>query len=481
MERIGEHRACLKELAVLEEPYTDERLEEFYKRHAECKGCKVTSPRVREFFASLYSNQYDKERIERREMTVEVEQLTDESEDEDEGEEEVEEEMEREDNENPEIISAVASITVEEPTPSIGDDWDVVTEWMERENEARRQNAIFLSSELGLKSPQHEGVETHQHEAVDTPPQHEAVETPMHETLHTPPLAPTSPIPQPNQQQPKQSISQQILIPAQDSQTHTIINLKDRLSREEKIKQDALRQIDILKNKIKNLEAHNAQVVAKEMEQEREQELLTRARKVITAKEVEIERREKAIKVIDDKVAQEKKEILNERVKHQQEKEDFKAELENMKLEKEKIKAEREAMEKEQQKMKSDKEDLSNREVELNKKGRILRNLYETMKKEKEGQKQKQDQKVVCEVKNSLIHVPLENGEIVGDAFVQPVSNTVQNCFRTQNCAHLKFKHCGDLELISWVNKTCARPLELKRCGSGESGIGPSSKKSRKN
>ena len=94
---------CARNQPVLGSDPSQEELVAFYRRHAECKGDRVTSPQARRLFADLSTAAYierkaesrereiEREEEEAREMVVRLEEEMEEQTDEEEEEEEEEE------------------------------------------------------------------------------------------------------------------------------------------------------------------------------------------------------------------------------------------------------------------------------------------------------------------------------------------------------------------------------------------------------
>ena len=419
--RLGEYRICLQHLAVLKAPFDNDELERFYSKHEECGSDKVTSPRAKQFFASMFASEYVKEREGQREMTITLEE-----EEVEEGEEEgggdcnsddSEEEEEEAAEEEREEALAVASITEEVLAPSLGDpfgfDWSQVTEWIEKENAARSQQTMPQSHET---TPQQSHIEQDHIEQTTTV----QTELPtLQETTH-------------QHSTTEASTSHQILIPAHNSQTQTIINLKDRLSREQKLQQDSLQQIESLQNKLKAANKKYTDLKCSDEDRKKEEEALNRARNVLNTKLAKVERRENVVKEINTRIQREKKEMWQEREKLDAEKELVRTEWEKMKIEREKMEAEKKKLQEESEKMRAREEDLKH-------KGRSLKRLFEDIKEESRKAKESK----------SLIHVPLQNGLIAGDPFIQAMPMEVQECFNTGACGHIKVTHKGALTLSS--------------------------------
>ena len=457
-EKLGEFRICLKELAILKAPFTNECLQEFYNNHRDCNSGKVTSPRAKSFFASVFANEYEKGRLERRqEMTIELEDEVEEEEgdseegDSEESEEEEDERGEEERAHQKEQELAVASITNEILAPSLGDDfnWDEVTDWIEKETAARSQKG----KEQETPKPQQQ-IAIQQTEQVTTTNDQTELET-----LHQHALSTESSASHQHSSPTESLTSHQILIPAHSAQTQTIIQLKDRLSREQKLQQDFINQIENLKNKLNQANSRCQNLESMDEKRKLEEEALDRARNVLEMKMAEVERREKVVKEIDEKIKKEKKEMWRERSKMGMEKEEVKTEREKMKAEKEKMEVEREKVEAEKKKMH---DEMKLREDDLKVKGRRLKALFQEMKEESMKQKENEETK-------SLIHIPIKSGLIDGDINIQPLQNKVQNCFNTEVCGHLKIKHNGALKLISWCNKTNSALVKNDFCGSDSS------------
>ena len=170
MERLGDFRVCLKDLSYLKPPFNDQDLQIFYEKHGECHSGKVTSPRAKEFYASLFAERQENERQERQQQQTiiqweeerDVEEVCSEEEDVDESEEEEEEaetEMIREREEDMverthELETAIAAINNEPPAPSLVDfDWSEFNDWisnMEQECEKEKEKEN-LSSPINEK------------------------------------------------------------------------------------------------------------------------------------------------------------------------------------------------------------------------------------------------------------------------------------------------------------------------------------------
>ena len=422
-EKLGEFRVCLKELEVLRPPFTNEQLEKFYATHETCGSGKVTSPRAKSFFASIFANDYVEGRQERREeMTVTLEDeggISEESESEEESEEEREEEAEGVNCQ--ETQQAVTAITEEILAPSLGEDfnWDDVDEWINKMDEDRKRKEKNQIIETSHTEPSHT-------EPSHTEPSHTEPST----TEHITPQDSTTQVPS----------TSQILTPAYTSQTHTIIKLKDNLSREEKIRKDLLHQVELLQSKLKQYENRFEEVKRREHDRQKEDEALNRAREVLTQHTADVERREKAVKEVDLKIQKEKKELFQERSK--------------IDIEKEELRKARKKIDEEKTVMKEEREKMTRREEDLNSKGRTLRALFEQIKKEKAA---------ADEEGKSLVHVPIKNGMLAGDPHIQELPCKAQECFKdSEVCGHIKIVHGGQLKIKSWYNKTTKRPLTSK-------------------
>ena len=396
-----EFRACLKDLDILRAPFSNEELEAFYNRHRECKTGKVTSPRAKSFFASIFANKYEEERQKRRnEMIITLEEDEEEQEEveEDEGNNgESEQEEERGETEGE---LAVASIMPEVMAPSLGDEfnWDEVEAWMRKETEARQPTSTNVSQVNEAPCPQ------------------PTIEDSTPHTFTTQP---------------------QILTSGYTAQTHTIIKLKDSLSREEKCREDCMRQLEQLKRKLQNYENRFERLRRQEEDRAKEEDALNRARNVINTQMADVERREKAVKEIDQKIQKEKKEMWQDRSK--------------LEVEKEELRKEREQMEAEREMMKAEREKVTEREEDIKVKGRRLKALFEDIKKEKTKEN---------EVTRSLLHIPIKNGEIAGDPYIQKIPCKTQECFQHDVvCGHVKIRHVDTLKLSSWNNKISRRSL----------------------
>ena len=372
---------------------------------------------------------------------------SDDSEEEEEAEEEVEREKERE--EEREKALAVASISKEVLAPSLGDsfdfDWGQVTDWMAKENAARSQQTMPQTHET---TPQQPTIE----KSTDHIEQTTTVQTELPTLQETTDQHSTN----------EATTSHQILIPAHNSQTQTIINLKDRISREQKLQQDSLQQIEILQNKLKAADKKYNELKCRDEDRKTEEEALNRARNVLNVRLAKVERRENAVKEIDTRIQREKKEMWQNREKLDAEKELVRTEWEKMKVEREKMETEKKKLQEESEKMRA-------REDDLKHKGRSLQRLFEDIKEESRKAKESK----------SLIHVPLQNGLIAGDPFIQAMPMEIKDCFNTGACGHIKVTHKGALTLSSWHNKRQKRNITNLLNGSGSEDEENPSKKSR--
>ena len=442
--RIGEYRICLKDLCVLKAPFDNAELEQFYATHADCSSGKVTSPRAKQFFASLFASEYVKEREDH--MMIALEDEVEEGEEDEEGDSEEEEEAEEE--EERELASAVNSIREEFLAPSLGEPFE----------EAMKDMDEWLWNQNATHSPQ-------------TMPQTQESMPQTHETTSQQPTIETNnqtTLPETSRQHSttEASTSHQILIPAHNSQTQTIINLKDRLSREQKLHKDALKQIEILENKLKTVNKNYHDLKSSDEARKMEEEALNRARNVLNTKFAKVERRENVVKEIDERFQREKKEMWQQREKLDAEKELVRTEWEKMKDERVKMEAEKKKVQEESEKMRA-------REDEIKCKRRSLMRLFEVVKEEsRKAEESTKESK-------SLIHVPLQNGLIAGDPSIQAMPIEVQECFNIGACGHIKVVHKGALSVTSWHNKKQKRNITNLLNGSDSEGEETPAKKSR--
>ena len=443
---------CLKELAFIKAPFTNDRLEKFHQEHQECNSGKVTSPRAQNFYASLFTNEYQEQRQERREMTItlEDEERTERQEGEKEVEEEEEgsegseeEEEEEEDDEDREQEIAVASITEERLVPSITEeqlapslgedfDWGQVEDWMHKEEEARKSH-ISAPQQTTVDSVPQQKTTVHK-----STPQQDELPSEHPTTAHT---------------LPQQTTSQSIFTPGYSAQTQAIIGLKDSLSREEKCRQENLKEIEKLKTKLRSQERHFERLRNEKLEFEKEREALDRARKVLQEQASTLDRREKAVREIDGKIQKEKKELARER---------------------EELKQEREKIEEDKKMMKSESERMTARENDIKINGRKLKALFEEIKKEKVRENEEH---------KSVIHIPIKDGKIAGDPYIEETRNEKQDCFgHDYVCGHIKIKHTTQLKVSTWNNRTSKRQVTNDGYGSDSSDdfTIPSAKKMKK-
>ena len=433
---------------MLKAPFDNAELEQFYATHADCSSAKVTSPRAKQFFASLFASEYVKEREDHMMITLEDE--VEEGEEDEEGGDSEEEEAEEEAREEErEAASAVAEICEEFLTPSLGDPFEEamkdLDEWLIKQNASQSQQKIPQTQET---TPPTQPIHQSQQPTIE---QTTTVQTELTTRQHSTTEA---------------STSHQILIPAHNSQTQTIINLKDRLSREQKLHQDVLTQNDTLQNKLKSLEKHYEDLKSSDEERKKEEEALNRARNVLNTKLAKVERRENAVQEIDDRMQREKKEMWQEREKLDAEKELVRTEWEKMKDERVKMEVEKKKVQEESEKMRA-------REDEIKCKRRSLMRLFEVVKEEsRKAEESTKESK-------SLIHVPLQNGLIAGDPSIQAMPIEVQECFNIGACGHIKVVHKGALSVTSWHNKKQKRNITNLLNGSDSEGEETPAKKSR--
>ena len=503
-----EYKMCLKELEILSPPYSNDKLAHFYSQHKDCRGSKVTSPRVREFFASLRSGEYVANH--RREMIVTLEdESSDESEVEEEEEreeEEVRQEEERQEEEREEGVMqeeverqqeeavAVANINEEMLAPSLGDvdfNWDEVEDWIAKENEARRTQQPTPQQPSPPKSTHELSTPPHQQSTIElSPPQQ-----PQPTTTTT--IEPQQSVSNPT---PTQQPTRQILIPGHSAQNFALTQLKDSLSREEKMRQELINQIEALKAKVRGYEQRHERLRRRELECEHMQETVARTEKVLSVKMLEVERREKAVKEVDSKIQMEKKEIWQEKEKMESEKEKMKVEMAKMEsertkmeVEREKMKTEKEEMRVESEKIQGEKERMADREENLKSKGRTLKQLFDNIKEEKMKEKMEKEkmEKEKMEKENvarerSLLHIPLKNGLIAGDPKFQNIPSKRVECFSNEEyvCGHIKLSHHGNVKINSWTNYGRGQIITQRHNGSDSEGESsnsgePPSKKTR--
>ena len=438
-ERLGEFRVCLKELDVLRPPFTNDQLERFYARHQACASGKVTSPRAKSFFASIFANAYEEDRQEKRAemmVTLEDEGASEESEGEEESESEEEREEEAEGVDHQEETRQAVTTINEMLAPSLGEEfnWDIVDDWIDKMDEERvrkgeKKLMETLHTEPSHTEPSHS--EPSHTEPSNTEPSHTE---PSHtEPPHTEQLTPQDSAIQ-------ASSTSQILTPAYTSQTHTIIKLKDSLSRGEKMREDLVNQLEQLRGKLKQYENRFERIKIRENVRQQEDEALNRAREVLNKHSADVERRERAVKEVDFKIQKERKDLYQERSK--------------IDIEKEELRKAQMKIDEEKSIMKDEREKMTQREEDINAKGRTLRALFEEIKKEKAKAEQE---------RKSLLHIPLKNGMLAGDPHIQKLPCPAQECFKDSDvCGHIKIVHGGQLQVKSWYNKTTKRPLTSK-------------------
>ena len=367
----------------------------------------------------------DEEKTEREEGEKEVEE-----EEGSEGSEE-EEEEEEDEEERKEQELAVASIIEErlDPpiieerlTPSLGEDfdWSQVEDWIRKEDEARKNHISAPQQTTVVESVPQQTTTVHK-----STPQQEEIPSEHPTIAHLPS---------------QQTTSQSIFTPGYSAQTQAIIGLKDSLSREEKCRHENLKEIENLKAKLRSQECHFEQLNKEKVKFEKEKEALDRARNVLHEQANTLERREKAVRKIDDKIQKEKKELAREREELRQEREKIEADKRMMKLQREK---------------------MTTREDDIKINGRKLKTLFEEIKKEKLQQNEEH---------KSVIHIPLQDGKIAGDPYIEDARSENQDCFAHDYvCGHLKIKHTTQLKVSKWSNKTSQRQVTHNENGSDSS------------